>query len=384
MSTVVWRCFAPLSDPGNHGSDPSKCLQVAPFHSEGNSIWIGYHNQPSRKYLGVFPSLDEVIDRCRRNVIAGNPSTSFPRFNTRVTDGTCSSVARPESFSKHVCCTACQDKAMNCEVLTLQYIPVKLRLPTGRNKTVYLTVHKFYMKDEQMVALLHHVAGGKHCFQKTDGALSKTLSLDSKHGCKEHSQAPLSFENEDDSDSSSLTEFDCLEDDIRTDEHTSSQLSLRSSQQHQFQEPTITIAEPYLQSPLLPRDLPAQPRIRGRVVIDMTDEDEPSHIKREEPEHPEHMTAPIPYKTPSATPASTPSIAPSEDLSFANHFAPDPLAEEYGRIATQIFQEYSMRVFALPEVTGLLQRMKQAVKAGDRPALCRAYGALQAFLVTVE
>lgn len=116
----------------------------------------------------------------------------------------------------------------------------------------------------------------------------------------------------------------------------------------------------------------------------MTDEDEPSPVKKEDPEHPGHMTATIPYETPSATPASTPSIAPSEDFSFTNYFAPDPLAEEFGRITTQIFQEYSMRVFALPEVTDLIQRMKQAVKAGDRPALCRAYGALQAFLITVE
>lgn len=106
---------------------------------------------------------------------------------------------------------------MDCEVLTLQYIPVKTRLSTGRNKTVYLTVHKFYMKGEQMVALLHHLAGGKHCFQKTDGTLSKILSLDSKHGCRNHSQSPSPFESEDDSDSSSLTEFDCMEDDIMVD-----------------------------------------------------------------------------------------------------------------------------------------------------------------------
>lgn len=43
-----------------------------------------------------------------------------------------------------------------------------------------------------------------------------------------------------------------------------------------------------------------------------------------------------------------------------------------------------MRVFALAEVKDLIQRMKQAVKADDRAALCRAYGALQAFLITVE
>jgi hypothetical protein len=117
-------------------------------------------------------------------------------------------------------------------------------------------------------------------------------------------------------------------------------------------------------------------------VIELSDDDEPCLIKQEQPERP-HPVAPIPYKTPTPTPASTPSIAASEDTSFTSHFGPDPLAEEYGRITTQIFQEYSMRVFALPEVTDLFQRMKQAVKAGDRAALCRAYGALQAFLITV-
>lgn len=116
----------------------------------------------------------------------------------------------------------------------------------------------------------------------------------------------------------------------------------------------------------------------------MTDEDEPSPVKQETTSYSAHLMAPIPYKTPTATPASTPSIAPSEDLPFTTLFGPDPLAEEYGRITTQICQEYSMRVFALAEVKDLIQRMKQAVKADDRAALCRAYGALQAFLITVE
>jgi len=124
-------------------------------------------------------------------------------------------------------------------------------------------------------------------------------------------------------------------------------------------------------------------------VIELSDEDESPPIKQEQPEQPDqsdqpHPSALIPYKTPTPTPVSTPSIAYSEDMSFTSHFGPDPLAEEYGRITTQIFQEYSMRVFALPEVKDLFQRMKQAVKAGDRAALCRAYGALQAFLITVE
>ena len=118
-------------------------------------------------------------------------------------------------------------------------------------------------------------------------------------------------------------------------------------------------------------------------MIDLSDDDEPAPIKQEQQEQ-SHPVDLVPYKTPTPTPASTPSIAHSEEISFTSHFGPDPLAEEYGRITTQIFQEYSMRVFALPEVKQLIQRMKQAVKAGDRAALCRAYGALQAFLITVE
>jgi hypothetical protein len=132
----------------------------------------------------------------------------------------------------------------------------------------------------------------------------------------------------------------------------------------------------------MPQGSPSQTLARGSVVIDLTDEDDPPpEIKQERPEE---VHALVPYKSPSSTPVSTPSVAPSEETSFTNHFGPDPLAEEYGRITTQIFQEYSMRVFALPEVKHLIQMMKQAVKAGDRAALCRAYGALQAFLITVE
>ncbi|KAH0366566.1 hypothetical protein KCU65_g5264, partial [Aureobasidium melanogenum] len=191
-------------------------------------------------------------------------------------------------------------------------------------------------------------------------------------------------QDEYDSDTSSLTEFDCAEDENLTEAHVSPRVSLRSSQRRQLQEPTNAIVAPPSQTPLLPQELPAPPRARGCVVIDMTDEDEPSPVKQENTQRPEHPMAPIPYKTPTATPASTPSVGPSEDLSFTAQFGPDPLAEEYGRITTQICQEYSMRVFALAEVKDLIQRMKQAVKADDRAALCRAYGALQAFLITVE
>jgi hypothetical protein len=170
-------------------------------------------------------------------------------------------------------------------------------------------------------------------------------------------------------------------------------MSLRSSQRRQ-QESAIVVARPTPQPPqtpqplIMPQGLSTQPIYRGSVVVDLTDEDESSPIKQEQPdqEQPEqpHPKALAPYKTPTPTPISTPSIESSEDVSFTRHFGPDPPAEEYGRITTQIFQEYSMRVFALPEVTQLIQRMKRTVKAGDRAALCRAYGALQAFLISVE
>ncbi|CAD0106311.1 unnamed protein product, partial [Aureobasidium uvarum] len=382
MPTFNWQCFAPVSDPGNHGSDSLKSLQVAPFQAQSNSVWIGYHDQPSKKYLGVFPSFDDVVERCRRNVRAGSPNTSFPLYNKRIRDGRNGDISNPESHTKHVCCTACQDQTVDSEKLNLEFIPVKTGSMNddSRKNEVYLIVYKFYLRGEQMIALLHYA--GKHRFQKTDGTLSKVFAFDSRHGCNEKSQSTTPSESEDGSDSSSLTQFDCVEDEDMA--RKSPRVSLRSSQRHDFRDPATTVVRTPRQTSLLPQQLPAQPRSRGRVVIDMTDEDEPSPVKQEHPEYLEHTIAPIPYKTPSATPATTPSLAPSEDISFTNHFGPDPLAEEYGRITTQIFQEYSMRVFALPEVTNLIQRMKQAVKAGDRPALCRAYGALQAFLITVE
>ncbi|KAH0270233.1 hypothetical protein KCU91_g8202, partial [Aureobasidium melanogenum] len=212
-----------------------------------------------------------------------------------------------------------------------------------------------------------------------DKARVKELKMDLK--VLSRSSTP---EDEYDSDTSSLTEFDCAEDEKSTEAIVSPRVFLRSGQKHQLQEPTEAIVAPSPQTTLLTQGFPALPRARGRVVIDMTDEDEPSPVKQETTSYSAHLVAPIPYKTPTATPASTPSIAPSEDLPFTTRFGPDPLAEEYGRITTQICQEYSMRVFALAEVKDLIQRMKQAVKADDRAALCRAYGALQAFLITVE
>ncbi|KAG9679531.1 hypothetical protein KCU99_g3076, partial [Aureobasidium melanogenum] len=382
----IYTCLSPLSDPGNHGSDPTKSLQVAPFRSESNSIWIGYHDKSSKKYLGVFPSLDEVLDRCRRNSAAGGSNTLFPRFRTSIQleHGVVPDQDCPGSYLRHVCCVSCQDGSRDCEDLILNSIPVEMDDSSSRYEKVFLLIYKFYLKGEQMVALVHHISAGKFFFQKTDGSLSKVFCLDSKHGCIGLLPRPTTQDSEYDSDTSSLTQFDCAEDENSTEARVSLRVSLQSNQENQLQEPTNTIVAPSPQTPLLPQGLPAPPRVRGRVVIDMTDEDDPSPIKPENTEHAEHMMAPGPYETPTATPVSTPSIAPSEDFSFTAHFGPDPLAEEYGRITTQICQEYSMRVFALAEVKDLIQRMKQAVKADDRPALCRAYGALQAFLITVE
>jgi hypothetical protein len=95
--------------------DPSRNLQVAPFQSESNSIWIGYNDQPARKYLGVFPSFEEVIGRCRRNAFAGRENKSFPRFKTaaRVEHGVIRDPDRPGSFLMHVWCAACQVDAVD-------------------------------------------------------------------------------------------------------------------------------------------------------------------------------------------------------------------------------------------------------------------------------
>ncbi|KAI4728481.1 hypothetical protein E4T49_03788 [Aureobasidium sp. EXF-10728] len=358
----VYRCLSPISDPGNHGSDPSNSLQVAPFPSEGNTIWVGYHNQPSKRYLGVFPSFDEVVDRCRRNVSADRSNKFFPRYISKVFDRDRSECPNPETYVRNVCCTACQDDEMACDGLVLEFIPVETSL-LGKKKKVFLVAYKFYLRGEHMLALVHHLAGGKHRFQKTDDTLSNAVSLDTQHSCNH-----MSANSDDKSNTSSLTQSGYFEDEKMTD----------------LQGPATTPARPSLQTQTQAQKLPAQPRSRDFVVIDMRDEDEPSPIKQKHPQHSEHTVAPIPYKITSDTPAIAPSIAPNEDVSFSNHLGPDPLAEEYGRMTTQMIQEYSMRIFALPKVTNLIQRMKHAVKADDRPALCRAYGDLQAFLITVE
>jgi hypothetical protein len=208
-------CFSPLSDPGNYGADPSTSLQVAPFQTENNSIWIGYHDQPSRKYLGVFPSFEEVIDRCRRNnASAGHANKSFPRFktNARVERGVLRHPDCPGSFVRHVCCAGCQVHGTDCERLTLEVLSVET--PDDKDSTLYLLQYKFYLRGELMVALLHHFNQGMYSFQKTDGTLSKVLLMDSSHRCLKLSTPR---DSEQSSDTSSLTQFDCVEDDDTTD-----------------------------------------------------------------------------------------------------------------------------------------------------------------------
>jgi hypothetical protein len=212
---LVFTCFSPLSDPGNHGADSSRSLQVAPFRSEGNSIWIGYHDQPTRKYLGVFPSFEEVIDRCRRNAFAGGANTSFPRFRTdvRVGNDIFRDPNRPGSFLRYICCAGCQDNPSGCEELELGFLPVE----TDDNKysKVFLVVYKFHLRGEQMIALLHHSPHGKYSFQKTDGTLSKDLVVDSRHRCIDLSRSASLQGNDESSDTSSLTQFDCVEDEYK-------------------------------------------------------------------------------------------------------------------------------------------------------------------------
>lgn len=214
---LVLTCFSPLSDPGNHGSDPSTSLQVAPFQSENNSIWIGYHDQPSRKYLGVFPSFDEIIDRCRRNAFAGGANTSFPRFKTkiRIERGVTRDSNRPGHFLKHVCCAGCQELDSNCERLTLEFLPVLT--DDSKYSKVYLVAYRFLLRGEQMVTLLFHSGHGRYMFQKTDGTLSKKLAMDSRHRCLGPSQSTSPQDGEDDSETSSLTQFDCVEDEDTAD-----------------------------------------------------------------------------------------------------------------------------------------------------------------------
>jgi hypothetical protein len=210
-------CFSPLSDPGNHGMDPSRNLQVAPFQSESNSIWIGYNDQPARKYLGVFPSFEEVIGRCRRNAFAGRENKSFPRNKTaaRLEHGVIRDPDRPGSFLMHVWCAACQVDAVDCEKLTLEFLPVET--PDDKYSKVFLLLYKFHLRGEPMVALVHHSNHTRYLFQKTDGTLSRILIVDSKHRCVNPPQPITPQETKVYSDTSSLTQFDCIEDEDTSD-----------------------------------------------------------------------------------------------------------------------------------------------------------------------
>ncbi|KAI5236060.1 hypothetical protein E4T43_08845 [Aureobasidium subglaciale] len=342
-------CLAPRSEPGNHGSNSKLGLQGVPFHTESANIWIGYRDLPEKKYLGVFPSYHEMISRCRQNVLRKINST-FPRFITprhKVTDKL--KIDDSGKSIRRVCCTACRKADGSCEVLALEVIPVMI--PPSKAVKAYLLTYSFYLKDQKMVALVYHISSGYYWFQKTDGTLSEMIGLQSRH----------TYPSNDSSDNSTLTQFDS----VGPEDNAEFPIPPATPDLGQRPDPTAH----------------APPPSRGCMVVDLTGEheDEPSPIKQEYAELQEHPSMPVSYFTPPAT-----SAAPSEDLSFTKHFSPDPLAEEFGRITTQIFQEYSMRVFALPEVVELVNMMKQAVKDGDRATLCRVYGALQAFLITVD
>ncbi|KAI5268727.1 hypothetical protein E4T47_07660 [Aureobasidium subglaciale] len=367
-----FHCLAPRSEPGNHGSDSKLGLQGVPFHTESANIWIGYRNLPEKKYLGVFPSYHEMISRCRQNVLRKMNST-FPRFITphhKVTDKL--EIDDSGKSIRRVCCTACRKADGSCEVLALEVIPVMI--PPSKAVKAYLLTYSFYLKDQKMVALVYHISSGYYWFQKTDGTLSEMIGLQSRHTCTTvhaNSSENTGYDSSNDSsDNSTLTQFDSVGPEDNAEDMSQRLLV-------QFPIPPATPDLGQRPDPTAHAPLPS----RGCMVVDLTGEheDEPSPIKQEYAELQEHPSMPVSYFTPPAT-----SAAPSEDLSFTKHFSPDPLAEEFGRITTQIFQEYSMRVFALPEVVELVNMMKQAVKDGDRATLCRVYGALQAFLITVD
>jgi hypothetical protein len=214
---LVFTCFAPLSDPGNHGDDPSNSLQIAPFRTEGNSIWIGYHDQPSRKYLGVFPSFEEVVNRCRNNASAGGANTYFPRFRTdvRVRKGVVRESTCSRNLITHASCAGYQDIPSHIQGLTLKFLPVETN--DKKYTKVFLVVYRFYLRGESMVALLHHTRNGKYCFQKTDGTLSRMLALDSRQRRLNEPPSGSLQENDDGSDTSSLTEFDFVDGEDTTD-----------------------------------------------------------------------------------------------------------------------------------------------------------------------
>lgn len=134
---------------------------------------------------------------------------------------------------RDVCCTACRKENGACEALTLDFIPVTI--PPGNVVKAYLLAYTFYLKGEKMVALVWHSGNGYHFFQKTDGSLSRTLSLHSSHICTTR-PVPLPYRSKsiprdssdprtpdsdfdrsypnDTGDDSSLTDFDSVEPEV--------------------------------------------------------------------------------------------------------------------------------------------------------------------------
>lgn len=210
-----FKCLS--SGAGTHGATIHESLQVIPFGSESSSIWLGYRNAPSRRYLGVFPSFQEVMNRCRQNHLA-HLRTAFPHFNVSLRDKRDGTTLRKDSSGthiRHVCCAACRGAGTECEVLDLEIIPVKIS--RGSIKEVYLIAYNFYLKGEKMVALLHHGSRGLHYFQKTDGSLSNKIALDSQHSCTNPAPASQSDNGYDTADDSSLTSFESVESEKATE-----------------------------------------------------------------------------------------------------------------------------------------------------------------------
>ncbi|THW78375.1 hypothetical protein D6D17_10165 [Aureobasidium pullulans] len=396
----TFHCVSPANEPGKHGSNPQSSFQGTPFHTESSNIWVGYRDSPGKKYLGVFPSFQEMVGLCRANVLS-KTNNAFPRFLMPTSDNGKWQEDESGNLSiREVCCTACRKENGACEALTLDFIPVTM--PPGNVVKAYLLAYTFYLKGEKMVALVWHSGNGYHFFQKTDGSLSRTLSLHSSHICTTR-PVPLPYRSKsiprdssdprtpdgdfdrsypnDAGDDSSLTDFDSVEPEV-TKAPVTPRMSLRSSQSSLPQGSAIRAAVPSLPVPL-PNQIP-QSRKRGCVVLDLTEEDESPRIKKERLESPEVLAHTIPYLTPPTTHPSAPSNAPSEDRSSTTRSARENLANDYGRMCAQIAQERSMRVFELPKMIDCKRRMIQAVRTGDESALYSIYGEVQGFFATID
>ncbi|KAG2171061.1 hypothetical protein VTO58DRAFT_101064 [Aureobasidium pullulans] len=398
-SKLTFHCVSPANEPGKHGSNPQFSLKGTPFHTESSNIWVGYRDSPGKKYLGVFPSLQEMVGICRANAIS-KTNNAFPRFLTHSSDNDKWQKDESGNFIRKACCTACSKENGACEALTLEFIPVTI--PPREVVKVYLLAYNFYLKGEKMVALVWHSNQGIHFFQKTDGSLSRSLSLHSNHICTTR-PVPLPSRGEsiprdssdprtpdgdfdasypnDSGDDSSLTDFDSVEPEV-TKAPVTPRMSLRSSQSSLPQGSAIRVAVPSLPVPL-PDHIP-QSRKRGCVVLDLTEEDESPRVKKERLESPELLAHTVPYITPPTTHPSAPSNAPSEDRSSMTRSARENLANDYGRMCAQIAQERSMRVFELPKMIDFKRRMIQAVRTADESALYRIYGEVQVFFATID